>query len=87
MGYSASEFEQDAAKAARTLHAAYLRAKYLQSRWFSGVNAEFPNSGGTIKHNDLMNRLGEIVTDFEASGNAKLNTILALSDITLPGDE
>ena len=86
MAYSTGDFENDAAKAARTLHVAYLRAKYLLGRWYAGMNTEFPNSGGTIKHNNLMNRLSELVADYEANSSAKLNTVMEMSDVTLPGD-
>ena len=86
MSYARPDFEADAVKTARTLHVAFRRAQYLQARWNSGINADFPNSGDTIKHNDLMNRVNDLIADYLADGQGKLNQILALSDLTLPGD-
>lgn len=86
MAYSTGEFEADAARVARSLHLAYRRCRYLQDRWYSGLNAGFPNEGGGIPMNNLMNRVGELVTAYEADTNAKLNTVLAMSDLVLPGD-
>lgn len=85
-GYTPTEFEADLVKEARTLHVAFRRAQFLLSRWYAGMNAEFPNSGGTIPHNNLMSRVAELIADYEANGNAKLNTVMALSDLTLPND-
>lgn len=86
MSYSKGEFEEDAKRTARTLHLAYRRSKYLLDRWWSGLNSDFPNSGDTVSMNNLMNRVSELVSDYEASSSAKLNTVLAKSDLTLPGD-
>ena len=84
--YDKAQCESDMVKVARTLHLSYRRSKYLLDRWYSGLNAEFPNAGDTIAHNNLMNRVAELVADYEANTNAKLNTVMALSDLQLPGD-
>jgi hypothetical protein len=34
-----------------------------------------------------MSRVAELVDDYDANGSAKLNTVLAKSDLSLPGDE
>ena len=86
MSYGSSEFEQDATRVARTLHLSYRRAKYLLDRGYSGINASFPNTGDGIPMNNVMSRVAELVADYEANGNAKLNTVMAKSDLTLPGE-
>lgn len=86
MAYSTGEFEADAERTARSLHVAYLRCKYLLTRWYAGMNTEFPNSGDTIPMNDLMNRVSELVTSYEENSSAKLNTVLEKSNVVLPGD-
>jgi len=86
MVYSTSEFSEDAVITAKTLHIAYRRCRYLLDRWYSGMNTEFPNEGATIAMNNLMNRVSELVADYEATSNAKLNTVMAMSNLTLPGD-
>lgn len=42
----------------------------------SATDGRHPISG--IDVNNLMTRLGEVITDMEASSNAKLNTILCI---------
>jgi len=85
MAYSGGDFQADATKTARTLHLAYRRCAYLLDRWYAGQNADFPI--GTFPDlNNLMNRVSEFTTDYEAASNAKLNTVMAVSDLTLPGD-
>ena len=86
MAYSTGDFETDAVATARTLHLAFRRSQFLLARWFAGMNTEFPNSGGTVPMNNLMSRVSELITDYEATSNAKLNTVMALSDLKLPGD-
>ena len=81
-----SSFDVDAVVVARTMHLAYRRSKFLLDRWYNGANTEHPNEGGGIPVNNLMNRVAELVADYEASSNAKLNTVLAMSDLSLPGD-
>jgi len=80
--YSVSEFEQDAATVAATLHLAYRRCQFLLPRWYSGINNEISDPA-TI---NLMSRVAEMVADYEAEGSAKLNTVLAKSNLSLPGD-
>lgn len=84
--YTPSEFEEDAQAVARSMHLTYRRSQYLLSRWFAGMNSKFPNSGATVSMNNLMNRVAEIVSDYEANGSAKLNTVMAKSNLKLPGD-
>lgn len=86
MSYGKSEFEHDAEVAARTLHLSYRRNKYLLDRWYGGCNALFPNEGDGVPMNDFMNRVLEQTADYAALGQAKLNTIMAISNLTLPGD-
>lgn len=87
MAYGTGEFQQDAEKTARSLHLAFRRCEYLLDRWWSGMNTSFPNSGATVPMNNLMNRVAEMVADYEASSNAKLNTVMGMSNLQLPGDE
>lgn len=85
MAYSSGEFEADAVTTARTLHIAYRRCQFLLNRWWAGMNTEFP----VEQHpaiNNLMSRVAELVADYEANSNAKLNTVMAKSDLKLPGD-
>lgn len=85
--YSASDFSTDAQVTARTMHLAYRRAKFLLDRWWAGgQSAHFPNEGDGIAMNSLMNRVAELVADYEAGGNAKLGTIMVMSNLQLPGD-
>ena len=84
MAYVTSDFANDATKGASTMHLAYRRAKYLLDRWYSGFDVQFQdNTAMTL----FMARCEEIVEDYEATGQAKLNTVMALSDLTLPGDQ
>lgn len=85
-GYAASSFEEDAVRTARSLHLAYRRCQFVLARWYGGMNAEFPNKDDTIPMNNLMSRAAEFVADYESGGSAKLNTVLAKSDLRLPGD-
>lgn len=85
MSYGPGEFEADAVRTARTLHLAYRRSEYLLSRWWSGLNTQFPNETYP-EINNLMNRVAELVADYHDNSNAKLNTVMAKSDLTLPGD-
>jgi hypothetical protein len=85
MAYSNSAFEEDAVKVARVLHLSFRRCEYLLDRWYAGANTAFP-AETYADLNNLMNRVAEMVSDYEASSNAKLNTVLAVSDLQLPGD-
>lgn len=87
MAYGPGEFEQDAVKTARSLHLAFRRSQYLLTRWYSGMNSYFPNENDGIPMNNLLSRVAELVADYEANGNARLNTVLGMSNLTLPGDE
>lgn len=81
--YGTGEFSGDAEKCARTLHLAYRRCEYLLARWYSGINTETWDDATT----NLMSRVAELVTDYDANGSAKLNTVMAKSNLQLPGDE
>jgi hypothetical protein len=85
MAYGSSDFSSDSLKTARTLHLAYRRCTYLLARWYGGMNAAFPSETNP-ELNNLMNRVSELVTDYEQYSNAKLNTVMAVSDLQLPGD-
>lgn len=85
MSYSGSEFQTDATRTARSLHLAYRRCTYLLSRWYSGINAQFP-AETYPDLNNLMSRVAELKADYEDNSNAKLNTVMKLSDLQLPGD-
>lgn len=79
MSYSSSDYQADTVKVARAIHLAYRRAQYLLARWYSGFNI-----GADEATSAIAVRASELVADMEANGNAKLNTILAVSDLTLP---
>lgn len=76
---------------AKTLHLAYRRAKFILERWNSGLNTQITNDATEyvpgitgIQINNLINRCVEFVADYEDGASAKLNTVLALSDLELP---
>ena len=81
--YGNSEFEDDAARTARTLHLAFRRCEFLLNRWYSGINTSQTWDAATT---NLMSRVAEMVADYSANSNAKLNTVMAKSDLQLPGD-
>ena len=70
----------------------YYLAKSVRDQWFArGMAARFPNTTDVVEDgsakdgrpritgadvNNLITRLDEIVTSFEAGSNAKLNTVL-----------
>lgn len=83
MAYASGDFGADATRTARTLHLAYRRCQYLLARWYAGMNTEF---AGDEDMGNLMNRVAEMVADYEANSSAKLNTVMKKSDLTLPGD-
>ena len=85
MSYGTGEFEADAVRTARTLHLAFRRSQYLLTRWYAGMNTEFPAETQPAMNN-LMTRVAEMVDDYSDNSNAKLNTVMAKSDLTLPGD-
>lgn len=91
MAYSQSDLVTDVQTSARTMHLSYRRAKFVLERWFSGLNADIDNdateyapgiTGAEITN--IITRCSELVADYEAGTNAKLNTILQLSDLALP---
>lgn len=84
--YDNELMKEDLRKTARTLHAAIRRAEFCMQRWNNGPGASIPNSGATAKWHNMATRCQELVTDMTAGGNAKLNTVLAVSDLNLPGD-
>jgi hypothetical protein len=91
MTYNQSDLITDIQVCARTMHLSYRRAKFILERWFSGLNTEIANdateytTGITgIEINNIITRCSEIVADYETGSNSKLNTILQLSDLSLP---
>jgi hypothetical protein len=94
MTYNSNDMIVDAQTAAKTMHLAYRRAKFILERWFSGLNAEIPNNATEVfpgitgaEVTSLITRCSELVADYEAGSNAKLNTIIQLSDLKLPSIE
>jgi len=83
--YTKQDMEADLRAAARALHLAYRRAAFARQRWYAGAGNEF-DFGADQPYFGAMNRLDELVADMEAGNNAKLNTVLAVSDLKLPGD-
>lgn len=79
MSYSSSDYQADTVKLARAFHLTYRRAQYLLARWYSGYNV-----GADEATTNIAVRASEFVADMEANGNAKLNTVLAVSDLKLP---
>jgi len=82
MSYSSSDFDADAVTVARTIHLAYRRAQFVVARWYAGGFDADADAATT----NLVVRCTELIADMEANGNAKLNTVLAKSDLKLPGD-
>lgn len=85
MIYTRQDMEDDLKAAARALHLAYQRAKYARQRWYSGISNEFIFEND-VEFFNMMNRIDELVSDMENTNNAKLNTVLAVSDLKLPRD-
>jgi hypothetical protein len=81
--YSTSDFTNDAKVTARVMHLAYRRASYLLDRWNAGMSSALGSNADAV---NLMARVQEMVTNYEANSSAKLNHILKVSDLTLPGD-
>ena len=81
--------------AADRLAQAYNFANIVIDEWNSGASADFPNDGAEVLQDGadvdgrpivdgaelhlLITRLTELQTDYEATSNAKLNTILAVA--------
>jgi hypothetical protein len=60
-------------------------------RWNSGINAtvlndntEYSNGVTGVDIYNFINRCSELVADYESNSGAKLNTILALTQSSLP---
>jgi len=90
MVYSLDDFVRDTVRDARSKHLAYLRDKYLLSRWFAEFSSQVPNDATVVaegltgqKITNIMVRALENTGDMEANDNAKLNTVLAVSDLPL----
>jgi hypothetical protein len=90
MAYTQTEFIQDVVRGARAHHLAYERGRFLIARWFAEFSASIPNDATEVapgitgaEVTSIITRCSEQKTDMEASGNAKLNTILAVSDLPL----
>lgn len=78
--------------AADKLAQAYYFARLVRNEWYANnMGAILPVGGGTIEDGSegdgrhtlvaddailLINRLEDLINDYEASGNAKLNTVL-----------
>jgi len=74
---------------------AYTLAKQVQAEWFANSMAELlPNDGSLVidgsatdgRHpitganvTNIITRCGELITDYEANTNAKLNTVLGVA--------
>lgn len=90
MAYGLTEFIDDVVRGARAQHLAYERGTFLIARWFAEFSAQVPNDAtevapgitGTQVTNVIVRCL-ENKEDMEDSGNAKLNTILQVSDLPL----
>lgn len=81
--------------AADKLASAYFLAKEVQAEWFANSMSDvIPNDSSPVvdgsatdgRHpitgadaTNIITRLGELITDYEASANAKLNTILGVA--------
>jgi len=93
MAYTSTNLVTDAVRFATQEHLAYSRAKFVVARWNSGLSAEIPNDGTDVGEGVTgaqvwlgITRAQELIADLEANSNAKLNTILALSNVTLPSE-
>ncbi len=81
--YSTSDFSDDAKVAARTMHLAYRRARYILDRWLGGMNVEFAAVPQAVA---FMAVVQDMVAYFEANDLAKLKDVMTVSDLKLPGD-
>lgn len=89
----AQSFALRARTTATRLEIAFRDAERLQQEWFAlNMSADIPNDTTEILDTDspqgmtgaqvtsIITRAGELVTDYTANSNAKLNTILQGSD-------
>ena len=90
MAYTQTEFIQDVVRGARAHHLAYERGRFLLARWFAEFSATIPNDATEVapgitgaEVTNIIVRCIEQTGDMEANGNAKLNTVLAVSDLPL----
>lgn len=90
MAYSQTDFINDVVRVARSHHLAYERGKFLLSRWYAEFSTQIPNDSTVIADGltgqeitNIMVRCLDQTTDMEANGSAKLNTVLAVSDLPL----
>jgi hypothetical protein len=89
------QFIQDTKNQTRALHSIYWRAKFLTSEWYGHdlANNGIPNTSSIVGNSgftgieltNIIVRCLELITDMETNNNAKLNTIIAVSDLSLPG--
>ena len=94
MAYTQANFIEDVVRGARAHHLAYERGRFLIARWFAEFSATIPNDATEVapgltgaEVTNLITRCIEQKADMEApdGGNAKLNTVLAVSDLPLGG--
>lgn len=87
-------FSARARAAATTLEIAYRLAVRVSQEWYAlNMGADIPfdtnaledgNGARPLTHMDVygvINRLDELIADYEANNNAKLNTVIIASDI------
>jgi hypothetical protein len=90
MAYTQAEFIADVVRAARAHHLAYERGQFILARWYAEFSAGVPNDATEVapgitgaEITNVIVRCSEQIADMEAGGSAKLNTILAVSDLPL----
>jgi hypothetical protein len=90
MAYTQTEFIQDVVRGARAHHLAYERGRFLIARWYAEFSASIPNDATEVapgitgaEATGIITRCLEQVADMQDGSNAKLNTILAVSDLPL----
>ena len=92
MAYTVDDFISDVVRGAAAHHLAYERGRFLIARWWAEFSQLIPNDAtevapgitGAEVTNIIVGCL-EQVADMEANGNAKRNTILAVSNLPLGG--
>lgn len=92
MAYTQTDFVADVVRAARAHHLAYERGGFVIDRWFAEFSGSIPNDATEVapgitgaEVTNLITRCIEQTGDMEANSNAKLNTVLAVSDLPLGG--
>lgn len=90
MSYSQAEFIADVVKAARAHHLAYERGRFVLARWYAEYSAAIPNDATEVapgltgqEVTNVIVRCSEQIADMQADSNAKLNTVLQVSDLPL----